>query len=294
MIDLQGIFPALVTPYHSNGEIHEESLRKLVEYNIGLGVNGFYLCGSTAEAFLLSLEERKHIVEIVTDQVQKRCALICHVGCINTDWSIELALHAKQCGVDAISSIPPFYYKFSSEELVYHYEEIVNAAEMPMIVYNYPAFSGVNFTAEKIASLRKNRHIVGIKHTSNDLFQLESMKKADPTLIVYNGYDEIFLAGLSMGADGAIGSTFNFMAHKFLNMKKLMAKGQIEEAQALQGEANEIIRVLSRCSSLNAHKHIIGLLGIECGVCRKPFLPLSAGQKRALNSVVEKYLLPTT
>lgn len=292
MKSLKGVFPALLTPFDGANRINEKVLRELVQINMKKGVDGFYVGGSTGEAFLLSLDERKHILEIVIDEVRGRSTIISHVGSISTDWSIELAMHAKEVGADAVSSIPPFYYKFSSDEILGHYMDIVDTVDVPMIVYNYPAFSGVILSAEKVRLLREHPGIIGIKHTSTDLFQLESMKKADPNLLVFNGYDEIFLAGFSMGADGAIGSTFNFMAEKFIAIRQMAEEGQLTEARKVQSEANEVIRVLMQCSSLNAHKYILEFLGVPCGVCRRPFKPLSEEQKVQLKQVAKKFLLP--
>lgn len=129
-----GIIPALITPYTKEGKINEKSLEKLVKLNLDKGVNGFYVGGSTAEAFMLSLEERKYLLDIVSDTAKGQATIINHVGCISTDEAIELAKHAEKVGADAISAIPPFYYKFSYEEIKNHYLDIVNSVNLPMII----------------------------------------------------------------------------------------------------------------------------------------------------------------
>jgi N-acetylneuraminate lyase len=240
--------------------------------------------------FLLKPEERKRLLEIVVDEVKDKAAIICHVGAISTAWSIEYARHAATLGVDAVSSVPPFYYPFNSDEILSYYQDIVSAVDLPMVVYNFPAFSGVTLTLDKISTLRKNKNIIGIKHTSADLFQINSMKKADPTLIVFNGYDEIFLAGLSMGADGGIGSTYNVMAEKFIGIKKSFDSGELKEAQRLQTEADDIIRVLCTMGIFNAEKYLLSLQGIPFGECRRPFKPLTSEEKSKLEEIFAKYL----
>ena len=290
MKNLKGIFPALLTPFAEDGKIKEDSLRRLVDFNIRKGVTGFYVCGSTAEVLLLKPEERKRILEIVTDEVKGRVTVICHVGAISTEWSIEYARHAANLGVDAISSIPPFYYPFTADELLGYYLDIVFAVNMPMIVYNFPAFSGVTMTMERIKKLRENKYITGIKHTSTDLFQINSMKRIDPELIIYNGYDEIFLAGLSMGADGGIGSTYNVMAEKFIAIKKCFDEGKLGEAAKMQTQADDVIRVIASMNVFGAEKYLLGLQGIPFGECRKPFKPLGDDDKKKLDGVFEKYL----
>jgi len=290
MKNLKGIFPALLTPFKDDGKINEDALRKLVSVNIIKGVTGFYVCGSTAEVFLLSPDERKKILEIVVDEVKGRTAVICHVGALNTEWAIEYAKHAELLGVDAISSISPFYYPFKFDEINLYYSDITSKVDLPMIVYNFPANSGVNLTMDRVKILRENKNIIGIKHTSNDLFQINSMKRADPELIIFNGYDEIFLGGLSMGADGGIGSTYNFMAEKFIGIKKAFEIGNLTEAAKLQTETDDIIRILSTMSLLAAEKYILTLQGIPFGICRKPFIQLDDNEKKRIEEIKERIL----
>jgi N-acetylneuraminate lyase len=273
------------------GEKLADALRESGRFHLKKGVNGFYVGGSTAEAFLLSLEERKRILEVVAAEAKGECALIYHVGCIGTGQAIELAKHAKGVGVDAISSIPPFYYKFSSEEIKSYYLDIVDAVDLPMIVYNVPAFSGVTLTSENLKQFRADGRIIGVKHTSMDLYQLNRMKQVDPRLIIYNGHDEVFLAGLAMGADGAIGSTYNFMAEKFLEINRLYHTGQIKAAQQIQNEANEIIAVLIKVGVFQGIRYILKTMGLDSGECRKPFKPLSPTDRDLLDRVIHKYAI---
>ena len=285
------IFPALFTPFNNN-QVDEQALRELVELNIKKGVEGFYVCGSSGEVFLLTVEERKRILEIVSDQVKERVSIIAHIGTISTDLAIELGKHAVSIkGVNAVSSIPPFYYKFSQDEIISYYLDLAQELSFPVILYNFPKLSGFTITPDMIKVLRKNPNIVGVKFTSNNFFALEKIKKNDQKLIVYNGFDEMYLAGLAMGADGAIGSTFNFMAEKFISITQCFKKSNIEKARAIQSEANELIDILSKTSCfMSAQKFMIDLLGIPFGEPRKPFKPLARDEKVLLGKVAKKYL----
>lgn len=291
MKKLTGIFPALLTPFDVKGRIHEESLGKLVQVLLNKGVDGFYVCGSTGEAFLLSLEERKRVLSIVMEEVKGRAAVICHVGAIATHFSLELAQHAAKLGVDAISSIPPFYYKLSQAEILGYYNDLADVG-VPLIPYNFPTLSGVTLTKEMVRELRKHENVIGIKFTSSDMYQLERMKNTDPGLLVYNGFDEMFLSGLAMGADGAIGSTFNFMPEKFLSIQNLFAQGDLEDARAEQASANAVIDALLMTGKLlNAQKYLINLQGIPFGECRKPFEPLTEMDKKLLEQVWRQHIM---
>ena len=285
MKELQGIYPALLTPFKTDGTINKSVLRELVELNIGKGVTGFYVCGSTAESFMLSAQERKEILETVAEQANGRVKLLAHIGTIDTLTAIDLAKHAKSVGVDAISSVTPFYYGFSFAEIRQYYFDIVDAAQAPMIVYNIPALSKVNLTEDNIGSFFEDKRFVALKHTSNDFFLLERLSRRYPDKAFFNGYDEMFLSGLVAGADGAIGSTFNVMAEKFLQIRKLFLKGNLEEARAMQTSANNIISALCKVGVMAGEKAILCMMGLDFGKARRPFRELTEDEMTFLENV---------
>ncbi len=285
----QGIFTALLTPFDTDNRVNEKELEKLVKFNLEMGVKGFYVGGSTAEAFLLSTDERKQIMDVVKDTAPDS-TLIAHIGSIDERVATELALHAKETGYDVISSVAPFYYKFSFEEIKNYYYRLADAAGLPMLVYHFPAFSGVNMGVNEMKQFLSDDRFIGIKYTSNDFFTMEQCKSNFPDKIVYNGFDEMFLAGLSMGADGGIGSTYNFMANKFVEIKKLFEAGDIKAAQAIQKEANHIITVLCQIGVMQAEKEVLNQLGFDFGVCRHPFGEPTAEQKELIKKEILPYL----
>ena len=283
-----GIIPALIAPYKGDGSIDAEAAGRLVERLLGEGVSGFYVAGSTGECFLLSPQERKRLLEAVAEANAGRGLLIAHVGAIATDHAIELARHACAHGADAVSSIPPFYYKFSLPEIKAYYRDVMAAIDRPMLVYNFPAFSGVTLSRENAADLLEDPRLAGVKHTSSDFFQLERIKRSYPRLALLNGYDEMFLAGLAMGADGAIGSTFNFMASRFVRIHKLHGEGKSAEALAVQNAVNEMISVLIEVGVYPGVKAALRLQGLDVGFCRRPFSPLTKEQEAKLGRALEK------
>lgn len=287
----KGIFPALLTPFDKDGCVNKEVLHKLIDYNMEKGVQGFYVGGSTAEAFLLTEEERLLIFKIVSEYVKGKCTLIAHVGSVSTAQAIRFAKAAKELGYDAISAVAPFYYKFTFQEIKKYYLDIVDAVDLPMLIYNFPAFSGVNFSVENIKELLMDDRFLGVKHTSSDFFLLEQLKTYFPDKLIYNGYDEMFLAGLAMGADGAIGSTFNVMAEKFVKIRECYLKKDIETATKLQKEANVIIQALCKVGVMQGEKALMDGLGFDFGPARAPFAPLTEVQKKELLDVAMPYLV---
>lgn len=287
MRTLEGIFPALITPFTKDNRIDREALRRVIEFNIGKGVSGFYACGSTGEALLMTMDERRELLEAAAECINGRTALLAHIGCFHTGDSIILARHAASLGVDAVSSLPPFYYRFTLEELTRYYLDIVDAVPLPMIVYNAPALTGVSFDSGNLKPIFERKEVIGVKFTSYDLYQMQRLISAHPDKLIINGHDEIFLPGMAAGSRVAIGSTFNFMADLFIANRAFFLENRISEAAALQDRANRVIEVLIRLGVFRGVKGMLNVLGLACGDCRKPFLPLKPEEYRQLEEALE-------
>lgn len=282
----QKVFSALVTPMAEDESILYESLRQLVNYQLAQGVEGFYCCGSSGEGLLLSLEERKAILECVLREAGGRVPVISHVGTIRTADAVSLAKHARSAGASAVSLIPPYYYRFSMDEIIAYYEEVIRAADgLPVIVYNIPQFTGVEFSKSNAAKLLENPGIIGVKHTSSNLYSLERMHAAYPNLVLFNGFDEQYLAALAMGATATIGTTVNCFTSLFLKTRELFLQNRMQEAQQVQNIINANVEEMCKYDIFSAAKYIMTRKGIECGACRKPFKPLSEEAKRALDQL---------
>lgn len=283
----QRIYSALITPMDERENILPSSVRALVERQLGEGVEGFYCCGSSGEGLLLSLDERKTILESALDAAAGRVPVISHVGTIRTADAVSLARHARDAGAAAISLIPPYYYRFSMEEIIAYYEEVIRAVDgLPVIVYNIPQFTGVEFSKANASALLKNPGIIGVKHTSSSLYSMERMHAAYPNLVLFNGFDEQYLGALSMGATATIGTTVNCFAPLFLEVRSLFEQGRMQEAQQVQMRINANVEEMCRYDIFSATKYIMHRRGIESGACRRPFKPLSDEAKKALDRLV--------
>lgn len=289
---LAGVFSALITPFTPDGRLNLDMLRPLAEFELAQGLHGFYVGGSTGEAFMQTADERKAVLREFAKAVNGRAKLIAHVGAIATDEAIDIARTAADAGYDAISAIPPFYYDFSAAEVLAHYRALADATPLPLIVYNFPAKSARPLTTADLLALLAHPKIVGIKHTSQNLYQLERLKTAAPDAVIYNGFDEMFVGGVTMGADGGIGTTYNFMGRLFVDMYNALRAGRLADAQALQRRANDVIDVLIEVGVFPGTKAILKLKGVDCGPCRRPFSALSPAQQARVEAMVATHLMP--
>lgn len=286
---MNGIFTALLTPFRQDYSINEASLKKLVEFNLEKGINGFYVGGSTGESMVMTAEERKEVFRIVKEAAGDKVPMIAHCGAISTDAAIDMAKTAESLGYTAISAVAPFYYSFPYQAVRQYYTDIVSSVSLPMVVYNFPSGNGFTFTADYAAEMFEDERFIGIKHTSADLFALQQFKqKIKRPVTVFNGFDEMCLGGLAMGADGAIGSTYNFMGDKFLKIYDEFHAGNIEAAQEIQTQANEIIAEMIKYGVFQCEKAVLTHMGIDMGPCRRPFLPISKAGFDAMKAVAAK------
>lgn len=129
------------------------------------------------------------------EEANSKATIIAHVGCISTTQTTKLARHAQSLGVDAISSIPPFYFNFFFEEIKNYYFDVINSVDVPMLVYNFPDFSGVTLSLNNISIFLKDKRVLSIKHTSSDFYSLERFKKIRKDVVVFSGFDQMFNPG---------------------------------------------------------------------------------------------------
>ncbi|MFO1150399.1 MAG: dihydrodipicolinate synthase family protein [Alsobacter sp.] len=270
MSEIRGVIPAMITPFDRDERLDEARLRSCTRFLIRKGIEGLYLTGSTGEGFLMSQEERKRVVEVVIDETGKRLPVIVHVGAIGTKLSVELAEHAQSAGADAVSSVPPFYWAFSQDQIHDFYRDVAGATDLPMIVYNVPMAGVMGFSL--IARLATIPRVAGIKYTAQTQFDILRIKQEiGPDFRVYSGSDEMALSGFSYGADGIIGSFYNLMPELFLRIERAVASGDVEGARALQAKANTIIFFSLARNMTAIIKRGMAWQGADAGYCRRPF-----------------------
>ncbi len=279
---LKGIFPALMTAFtDDNASIDKEKVALLTKKLQNAGVHGLYVGGSSAEMVFCSVNERKDMLENVMN-ASENMAIIAHVGAMSSADTIELAKHAASVKADAVSSVTPLYYKYSFKEIKHFYSSIADASGLPVIIYNIPALTGTVLNFDQLSELLSLDGVAGMKFTSSDFFQLNRLKTEFPNKVLYNGSDEMLLSGLAAGADGGIGTTYNFMPEVILSIYNHFMAGDISSAQKAQTLANRVIERILKHGVLASSKYLISLSGPEYGICREPILPLDEYAKKDL------------
>lgn len=279
--EIRGVIPAMLTCFNEHGDFDETKQRRLADFLLRKGVDGLYLTGSTGEAFLMDAEERCAVVDAVTDQINGKIPLIVHIGDIGTRKSIKLAKHAWEKGADALSSVPPFYFRFSNQEIEGYYRDLSEATPLPLIIYNIALAGSVNL--EMIRKLAQLPQIKGVKYTLTAHHEIMWMKETlSPDFMVYSGCDEMALSGWAFGADGIIGSFYNVIPEIFLQMKEAFQNKNFQEAAECQRIADAMILFILKFPYFSAMKRMLAWMGVDCGRVRAPFEELSTSAEKEL------------
>jgi N-acetylneuraminate lyase len=277
MQKLTGLIAAPFTAFDKNGELNLPTIKQQAELLISNGVNGALVGGTTGECGSLTLDERKVILEqwCETTHSLPNFSIVAHVGHSCLKDSQLLAEHAEKNGAFAIAALPPYYFKPKSAEiLVAHCREIAAAApSLPFYYYHIPSISGV--TIPVINFLRAMGDTIpnfaGVKYTFEDMFDFGlCLEFENRRYDILCGRDESLLPGLSLGAVGAVGSTYNYIAPVYHEIIKAFEDGDLYAAQLAQQKSREIIEVMVKFGGIPAAKMILRMIGVDCGQVRLP------------------------
>lgn len=277
-LQVEGVIPPLTTPFTREGEIYEEGLRRLLDFQIEKGSRGVFLCGTYGSGPLMSVSERKKVVEVAVDQIKNRITVIVHVGTANTADAVKLAKHAEESGADAIGCVPPFYYRHDARAVLEHYKQLVKAVEIPVYVYNNPKTSGFTVTPPILAKMA-DLGVKGIKDSSFSLvefshFVIELGDRKEFTFIV--GTEALALPAMLLSAKGVIAGLANPFPEIVVDLYNTTIKGNYEKAAKLQLKINEGRKMLHIAKSTNAACYaMLNERGIDVGVPRRPVLPVT-------------------
>ena len=275
MFKFNGVVPPMITPFKENGELDEETLRKLVEY-LSETVDGLFICGSYGCGALMSLEERKRTAEIVRKYARGGAKVVVHTGTTNTRDTIELTQHAKAIGCDAASAVGPYYYKHQDKELIEYYSEILaEVKDFPFYIYNNPNFQGYEISMDVLKRL-KELGLAGIKDATFDILKYATYTRelADEEFDIALGTEAMWISAHALGCKAYIPGIGNVYPELCKKMWQESMNGEYEEALKLQFKINQLrdVMYLARSTQLAIYA-IAEIRGIMKAYPRSPFVP---------------------
>ncbi|MGD0021507.1 MAG: 4-hydroxy-tetrahydrodipicolinate synthase [Smithellaceae bacterium] len=240
----KGAIVAIVTPF-KNGQIDEEALRELIEFQIVNGTDGIVPCGTTGESATLSHEEHDRVIEITINAVKKRVPVIAGTGSNSTAEALRLTKHAYEAGADGALIVCPYYNRPSQEGLYQHFKTIAESVPIPLMPYNIPSRTGVNLMPEMVAKLAKIKNIVGIKEASGSIKQMSDViNLCGGDFSVLSGDDIFTLPLMVIGGTGVISVISNVAPADMAGLVDAFAAGDMARAKALHHKMSKLIDVL--------------------------------------------------
>ena len=269
---LTGLVAAPHTPMKPDGSLNPALISAQCRLLLESGVRGAFICGTTGESLSLTVAERLALTEAWREAAGGKMPIVVHVGSNSLLDARSLAAHAAKCKVDAIAVMAPNFFKPSLDDLIAFCAAIAESApQTPLYYYDIPTMTNVPIATARFLEqgAKSIPTLHGIKFTNNDLMTLQECLALQEFDIVF-GYDELLLAGLTLGVKGAVGSTYNFAAPLYLRLMEAFERGDLPAARKAQLQSVRMIRILQEFGFSRASKAMMALIGVDCGPVRLP------------------------
>ncbi len=290
-----GCGTAMVTPFHQDLSLDEQTLRRLVRRQIEAGINFLVPCGTTGESPTLTRAEHLRVVEITLEDARGKVPVLAGAGGYNTADVIGLARELQAMGVDGILSVTPYYNKPTQEGLFQHYRAIAQAVSLPIIVYNVPGRTGANVEPATLARLTEFENIVGVKEASGNVGQMAAViQKVPADFLVLSGDDALTLPLIALGGRGIISVVSNEIPAEMTRLTQLCLRNDFPTARDLQRVYLPLMEINFIESSPIPVKAALGLMGLLEPVWRLPMVPPGAQSLAKIRSILESLHLVGT
>jgi 4-hydroxy-2-oxoglutarate aldolase len=290
-ISLKGCFPPIPTPFDTRGRVDHDRLALNLEKWQNTPLTGFVVLGSNGEAVFLKAEEKLETWKTAGQAIDSDHLFIAGTGCESTTETLELTEKASALGANAAMVVTPHYYKARMDRraLVTHYTTIADRSPIPILLYNVPAFTGIDLSAEIIIELAQHSNIIGLKESSGNVVKIgQVVHNADNTFQVLAGSGSFLLPALSVGAVGGVMALAAVAPHPLAQLVEGFHKGEIEKAREIQLRlipANAAVTTRFGIAGLKAALDLIGMYG---GPVRPPLMALNKEQAGELKGILTK------
>jgi 4-hydroxy-tetrahydrodipicolinate synthase len=291
--DVEGSWPALVTPFTDGGEVNLEMLRRLVEFHAENGSTGVLLLGSTAEVTLLSGEEKRRIIDEVLDAARGKMPVMCGVTAPTTRETIENARYAKDAGADCGLLVQPAYIKPSQDAIYRYFKDVAGEANFPIVIYNNPPRTGVNIEAETIARMARDDNVVALKEAGPEPYQalrvMELTRGRFNVLCCDCPFYALVLPILAGGGKGTSNVSGSVVPREIAELSKPWEDyGDVLRSRERYFELLPLMRMLYAETNPVPLKAALGMIGADVGRPRRPLTELSEPNRKALRLTLER------
>jgi 4-hydroxy-tetrahydrodipicolinate synthase len=286
-VDWKGCGTALVTPFDDKGRIDFRALTKLVEWQIGQGIDFIVPCGTTGESATLSGDERKAVTAAVVKAASGRVPIIAGAGGNHTAKAVFWARDAETVGADGILSVSPMYNRPSPAGLLRHFEAIAEATNLPIVVYNVPTRTGTDMDVETILRIAEIPRVVGLKEASPNFGKIAKLMATLPeNFVVFSGEDATALALIALGGRGLISVASNEIPAEMTALCGAALSNEWDEARRLQRKYLPLMEMNFWESSPGPAKSALAAMG-RCGdTVRLPLVTVRDDTRRRIEKLL--------
>lgn len=289
MLRIQGSIVAIVTPFHQDGSVNFSKLGELVDWQIQNGTDGIVALGTTGESATMTDEEDDAVCEYVIKRVNGRIPVIVGSGSNCTASMLEKSLRYQAMGAQGLLIIAPYYNKTNEEGMYRHFATVVDAVDIPCILYNVPGRTGCSISEGVVKRLAGHPNVMGIKEASGNMsYACKIARYLGPDFAMYSGNDDITVPILSIGGSGVISVLANILPKQTHDMVMSYLSGDTAAATAAQLRYLELINSLFLEVNPIPVKAALNMMGWEVGPCRMPLYEMSQGAAQRLRAALEE------
>jgi 4-hydroxy-tetrahydrodipicolinate synthase len=276
--NLGSILSAMVTPFDADGRVDDEAAVMLMHHLVEHGSDGLVVCGTTGEASTLSDEEHLGVVRLAVEEMRGRCTIIAGVGSNDTRHAVHLTERATELGADALLSVNPYYNRPSRRGIVRHYQEVVRATDLPIVLYNIPQRTGSDMPNDLLAELAQLDNIAAVKQAN-----AANLARVDG-LEIYAGNDDLLADVLDLGEPGGV-----LVASHLFGEEMHRMVDEPESRREIDQSLQDVYRDLSIAPLACSIKAALGLLGLAVGAPRLPYVELDQRETATVRDLLERH-----
>ena len=281
-----GAATALVTPFNESG-VNFEALGNIIDYQIDNGIDALVICGTTGEAATMPDKEHLSVIEYSIKRANGRVPIIAGTGSNDTAHCVELSKESQNLGADGLLITTPYYNKATQKGLIAHYDKVLEKTNLPIILYNVPGRTGMNYAIPTLKELAKDERIVAIKEASGSIEYATSVAKEVPELTMYSGNDDMIVPLMSLGGKGVISVLSNVAPRETHDLCQKWLDGDVKGSLALQFEYLDLIKALFCEVNPIPVKTAMNMMGFNVGPLRLPLCDMEPANYQRLEAAMK-------
>lgn len=287
-LNWSGIFPAMLTPFHENGDLDLEMLAINIEAQLAAGSEGLILAGTLGEASVLTTDEKFELLTYTLGVVNGRCPVLLNVAENTTRDAVAFAQKAEKLGATGLMVLPPMRYRADNVEVVTYFRTVAQSTSLPILIYNNPVDYGIYITLDMFEELLREPNIQAVKESTRDLTNITRLRnRFGDRLKILGGVDTIFLESLVVGADGTVAGLVDAFPRETFAIFDAFRKGDIKKAVDIYRWFMPLLELDIQPKLVQYIKLAATKEGLSTPYTRAPRLPLEGEEEKRIHKIID-------